>query len=64
MVKNIVDINSITKEQLDRYLKLRDTGIINMLDICRGAMLICEPIAVYRTIVINFSELYNKYYSK
>lgn len=64
MKKQEVNVNDITKEQFDRYLRLRDTGLINMLDVCRGADLICEPIEVYRTIVHNFSELYNKFYNK
>lgn len=59
-----VDVDSITKEQFDRYLRLQSMGTINMLDICRGAMLICEPIEVYQTMVWNFSKLYNKFYSK
>ena len=61
---DVDDADSITKEQFDRYLRLRDMGTINMLDFCRGAMLICEPIEVYRTIVMNFSKLYNKFYNK
>ena len=64
MKKQEVSINDITKEQFDRYLRLRDIGLINMLDVCIGADLICEPIEVYRTIVYNFSELYNKFYNK
>lgn len=64
MKENTVDVNSITKEQFDRYLRLRDMGTINMLDFCRGAMLICEPVEVYRTIVMNFAHLYNKFYNK
>ena len=64
MKKQEVNVNDITKEQFDRYLRLRDIGLINMLDVCRGADLICEPIEVYRTIVYNFSELYNKFYNK
>lgn len=64
MKKQEVNINDITKEQFDRYLRLRDIGLINMLDVCRGADLICEPIEVYRTIVYNFSELYNRFYNR
>ena len=64
MKKQEVNVNDITKEQFDRYLRLRDIGLINMLDVRRGAGLICEPIEVYKTIVYNFSELYNKFYNK
>lgn len=64
MKKQEVNVNDITKEQFDRYLRLRDIGLINMLDVCRGTDLICEPIDVYITIVHNFSELYNKFYNK
>ena len=63
MKKQEVSVNDITKEQFDTYLRLRDTGFY-MLDICRGADLICEPIEVYKTIVQNFSELYNRFYNK
>lgn len=62
MKKQEVSINDITKEQFDRYLRLRDTGFY-MLDIYRCADLICEPIEVYMTIAYNFSELYNKFYN-
>lgn len=64
MKKQEVNVNDITKEQFDRYLRLRNVGLINMLDVCRGADLICEPIEVYRTIVYNFSELYNRFYNR
>ena len=64
MEKQEISVNDITKEQFDRYLRLRDTRLINMLDICRGADLICEPIDVYKTIVYNFSTLYNKFYNR
>lgn len=33
---------NITKEQFKKFLKLRNTGLINMTDICTGARLIRE----------------------
>ena len=51
----------ITKEQFFKFVKLRNKGIINMTDICRGAILICEPEEVYETIMWNFSYLKQKF---
>lgn len=51
----------ITKEQFKKFLKLRNSGIINMTDICRGAILIHEPEEIYETIIWNFSYLKNKF---
>ena len=47
----------ITKEQFFKFVKLRNRGIINMTDICRGAILIRESEEVYETIMWNFSYL-------
>lgn len=41
----------ITKEQFFKFVKLRNKGIINMTDICRGAILIHEPEEVYEAIM-------------
>lgn len=51
----------ITKEQFFKFVKLRNKGIINMTDICRGAILIRKPEEVYETIMWNFSYLKQKF---
>ena len=51
----------ITKEQFNKFLKLRNTGLINMTDICTGARLIRQPEEVYEAIIWNFSYLKNKF---
>lgn len=51
----------ITKEQFFKFVKLRNRGIINMTDICRGAILIRESEEVYETIMWNFSYLEQKF---
>lgn len=51
----------ITKEQVFKFVKLRNRGIINMTDICRGAILIRESEEVYETIMWNFSYLKQKF---
>lgn len=51
----------ITKEQFFKFVKLRNRGIINMNDICRGAILIRESEEVYETIMWNFSYLEQKF---
>lgn len=53
--------DAITKLQFDKFVKLRNSGIINMTDICRGAILIHEPEEVYETIMWNFSYLKQKF---
>lgn len=51
----------ITKKQFFKFVKLRNRGIINMTDICRGALLIHESEEVYETIMWNFSYLKQKF---
>ena len=51
----------ITKEQFFKFVKLRNRGIINMNNICRGAILIRESEEVYETIMRNFSYLKQKF---
>ena len=53
--------DDITAEQFDAYIRLRDSGAINMFDAKLGAQLIGESEEVYRTIMLNFSYLRNKF---
>ena len=53
---------NITKEQFDKFIRLRRAGIINMTDIVHGAMIIEESEDVYETILWNFKYLRKKYY--
>lgn len=47
--------DAITKLQFDKFVKLRNSGIINMTDIRRGSSLIHESEDVYETIMWNFT---------
>ena len=51
----------ITKQQFDKFISLRNSGVINMTDIVRGARLIRESEDVYEEILFNFDELNNKF---
>lgn len=51
----------ITKEQFFKFVKLRNSGIINMTDIRRGSSLIHESEDVYETIMWNFTYLAQKF---
>lgn len=51
----------ITKEQLKKFLELRDKGLINVADIRKRARMGYEPEELYEVIVLNFSYLVNKF---
>ena len=53
--------NKITKYQWKKYLRVQRSGIINMLDIHKGAFLISESEEVYKTIIQNYEYLQQKY---
>lgn len=53
--------DDITAEQFDAYIRLRDSGVINMFDVKLGAQLIGESEEVYKTIIRNFSYLRDKF---
>lgn len=53
--------DAITKLQFGKFVKLRNSGIINMTDICRGSSLIRESEDVYETIMWNFTYLAQKF---
>lgn len=51
----------ITKEQFLKFIRLRNSGLINMHDIVTGANIINESEEVYETIMWNFSYLKQKF---
>ena len=53
--------DAIAKLQFDKFVKLRNSGIINMIDIRRGSSLIHESEDVYETIMQNFTYLAQKF---
>ena len=53
--------DAISKLQFDKFVKLRNSGIINMIDIRRGSSLIHESEDVYETIMRNFTYLAQKF---
>jgi hypothetical protein len=53
--------DAIAKLQFDKFVKLRNSGIINMIDIRRGSSLIHESEDVYETIMRNFTYLAQKF---
>lgn len=56
--------DEITKTQFKKFLKLRDSGIINMCQITTGAGLSGLSVEVYTAIMQNFSYLYDKFINK
>lgn len=54
-------MQEITKEQFEKFVKLRQSGRINMTDIVIGAKFIKESEDIYETILWNYSELKLKF---
>ena len=53
--------DEITKTQFKKFLKLRDSGLINMNQVTTGAGLSGLSVEVYKAIMQNFSYLYDKF---
>lgn len=62
--KQINNMDIITKELFDKYLKLQRSGIMNMTDIERGARILRCTHDEYETILWNYTTLKNKFYPK
>jgi hypothetical protein len=54
----------ITKETFARFLKVQQSGMINMTDIVTGAKLARITEQEYEYILWNYSELRDKFYPK
>ena len=50
----------ITKKQLDKFNRLKKSGLINMTDIVKGAKMIKETEEVYEEIMFNYQTLKDK----
>ena len=55
------NVEEITKTDFEKFVKLRNSGRINMHDIVRGSQLIRVSEDVYETIMWNFKELEEKF---
>lgn len=53
-----------SKEDFDKYVEVRDSGIINMLDIKSGMLLSGLSEIKYRDIIKNFKNYKHSYYGK
>ena len=53
----------ITEKKFDKFVKLRDEGIINMNDVSRGTALTGLTPAEYKDIVKNFKQYLDLYES-
>ena len=53
--------DEITKTQFKKFLRLRDSGIINMNQVTTGAGLSGLSVEVYMAIIRDFSYLYDKF---
>ena len=51
-----------SKEDFDKYIEVRDSGIINMLDIKSGMLLTGLSEVKYRDIIKNFKNYKHLYY--
>lgn len=51
----------VTKEQFQKFVRLQNSGKINMIDIVRGAILIKESEEIYETILWNYTNLELKF---
>lgn len=51
----------ITKVQFNKFVKLQNSGIINMNEVARGSFLIKESHDVYKNIILNYAKLKKKY---
>lgn len=56
-------MENITKEQWEAYRALQEVGVINMLDVKRGSELTNMSEHDYKTIILNYSKLKEKYES-
>ena len=51
----------ISKAHFMCYMKVRKSGVINMLDVRAGCELTGLRPSVYKSIIVNFKYLYEKY---
>ena len=56
-----MDITSITKEDFDTFVKVRDSGKTNMFDLEKVEMLSELPVWKIELIMIHFTQLSRKY---
>lgn len=54
-------MTEITKQQFEKFVKLQQSGSINMTDIVTGSKLIRESEDVYEEILFNYTELKKKF---
>lgn len=54
----------ITKETFAKFIRVQQSGVINMTDIVTGAKLARITEEEYEHILWNYSELKNKFYPK
>ena len=52
----------ISKKKFDKFIKLRDEGIINMNDISRGTEITGLTPLEYKDIINNFKQYYDLFY--
>lgn len=57
----ILEKECISKVHFMRYMKVRKSGVINMLDVRAGCKLTGLMPSVYKSIIVNFKYLYEKY---
>lgn len=54
-------MEKITKKQWQAYRALQEVGVINMLDVKRGSQLTNMSEDDYKTIILNYSALKEKF---